>query len=131
MTISRFKPGKSGNPNGRPPGKTPGVQLRKAIAESMPEIINSLILQARNGDVQAAKVLLDRVCPTLKPQALPVTIDAGNTMTETGNNIIGATLTGSIPPDVGAMLIKALADQGKLTELDELTKRVEALEKVR
>ena len=42
--------------------------------------------------------------------------------------IIRATLSGQIPPDIGAQLISALSNQGKLIELQELTQRVEKLE---
>ena len=50
------------------------------------------------------------------------------TLAEQGNEIIRATLSGNIPPDIGAQLITALANQGKLIELQELTERIEILE---
>ena len=65
----------------------------------------------QGGDVQAAKVLLDRICPPLKPQAMPVQIDKGKTPQETRQNVIDATLGGNIPPDVGSQLIKAIDEQ--------------------
>jgi len=67
-----FKPGQSGNPKGREPGKTPAAKLRQFITKAMPEILSQLVEQAKAGDVAAAKVLIDRVCPPLKPQALPI-----------------------------------------------------------
>jgi hypothetical protein len=33
-----------------------------------------------------------------------------------------------VPPDIGAMLITALSNQAKIIEVDDLTKRIEALE---
>lgn len=129
MTDTKFKPGQSGNPNGRPKDKTPVTLLRKSIADDMPEIVNALIEQAKSGDVQAAKVLLDRVCPPLRPQAMPVNIQIGATLPETGGNVVDATLNGSIAPDIGSMLIRALAEQGKLIELQELTERLQRLER--
>ena len=104
------------------------AKLRNAIVESMPQIIENLVILAKNGDVQAAKVLLDRVCPTLKPQAMPVNIPIGATLPETGGNVVNATLNGSIAPDIGSMLIRALAEQGKLIELQELTERLQRIE---
>jgi hypothetical protein len=95
----------------------------------MPDIITALIAQAKAGDVQAAKVLIDRVCPALKPQALPINIPIGATLPETGGNVIDATLSGDIAPDIGSMLIRALAEQGKLIELQELTERLQRLER--
>jgi hypothetical protein len=128
MTAKKFKPGVSGNPNGRPKGKTPATLLRKSIAEAMPDIINTLIVSAKAGDVAAAKVLLDRVCPALKPQAMPICLPVNGSLAEQGGEIIKATMAGQIPPDIGSQLITALANQAKIVEIDELTKRIEALE---
>ena len=125
---TKFKPGVSGNPKGKPKDKTPATLLRKSIAEAMPEIILSLIEQAKAGDVAAAKCLLDRVCPTLKPQAQPICLPVNGSLAEQGGEIITATMKGQIPPDIGAQLITALAAQSKIIEIDELTQRIEALE---
>ncbi|MGZ8914371.1 MAG: DUF5681 domain-containing protein [Methylobacter sp.] len=128
MPTPKFQPGQSGNPKGRPKDKTPATMLRKSIAEAMPDILAQLVVQAKAGDVAAAKVLIDRVCPPLKPQALPVILPANGSLTEQGNEIIRATMAGQIPPDIGSQLITALAAQSKIIEIDELMKRVEALE---
>ncbi len=128
MTATKFKPGQSGNPKGRTKGKTPATLLRKAIAEAMPDILLTLIEQAKGGDVAAAKVLLDRVCPALKPQAMPISLPVNGTLAEQGGEIIKATMAGQIPPDIGSQLITALANQSRIVEIDELTKRIEILE---
>ena len=125
---TKFQPGVSGNPKGKPKDKTPATLLRKAIVEDMPEIILALIKQAKAGDTAAAKILLDRCCPALKPQAMAITLPVNGSLAEQGNEIIRATLSGHIPPDVGSQLITALANQGKLVELQELTERIERLE---
>jgi hypothetical protein len=130
MTQTKFKPGISGNPNGRPKDKTPATILRKSISEDMPEIIKTLVELAKGGDVQAAKVLLDRICPALKPQAMPINLPNNGTLTEQGNEIIKATMAGQIPPDIGSQLITALSNQGKLIELQEMAERLQRLEKM-
>lgn len=129
MPTPKFKPGESGNPNGRPKDKTPATKIRKSIADDLPEIITALIKQAKAGDVQAAKVLIDRVCPPLKPQALPISLPVNGSLTERGEEIIRATMAGDIPPDVGSQLITALANQGKLIELQELADRLQRIER--
>lgn len=60
----QFKPGQSGNPNGRPK-KLPDIDklMMEALGEHGEEalaIIQALIVKAKKGDVRAAEVLLDR-----------------------------------------------------------------------
>ena len=124
----KFKPGQSGNPKGRPKNKTPATLLRKSIIDDMPDIILKLVEQAKEGDTAAAKILLDRCVPSLKPQAMAINLPVNGTLAEQGGEIIRATLSGQIPPDIGSQLITALANQSKIIEIDELTKRIEILE---
>ena len=129
MPTPKFKPGVSGNPNGRPKGQHPAHKLRNAIVESMPQIIENLVNLAKNGDVQAAKVLLDRLCPTLKPQAMPIFLPVNGSLAEQGGEIIKATMSGQMPPDIGSQLITALTHQAKIVEIDDVIKRLEVLER--
>ena len=129
MPTPKFKAGVSGNPKGRPKDRTPATLLRKSIINDMPEIILKLVEQAKNGDTAAAKILLDRCCPTLKPQALAISLPINGSLAEQGGEIIRATLSGHIPPDIGAQLVTALSNQGKLVELQELTQRLDKIEK--
>jgi hypothetical protein len=59
---------------------------------------------------------------------MPVSLPVNGTLTEQGEKIIRATMSGSIPPDIGNQLITALASQSRIIEIDELTKRIETLE---
>lgn len=64
--MAKFEKGQSGNPNDRPRGTGVVAKLREAIQDEMPEIIDALVLAAKAGDVSAAKVLIDKVIPTLR-----------------------------------------------------------------
>ena len=124
-----FKKGVSGNAKGRPPANvSTAAKVRKSIADDMPEILNTLIELAKGGDVQAIKLLLERVCPALKPQAVPISIPFAESLAEQGNVIIKATMAGQIPPDIGSQLITALANQAKIIEIDDLARRITELE---
>ena len=127
--MSKFKKGESGNPGGRPTGSTMATLVRKDIEQALPGILATVIKHAVDGELQACKILLDKICPNLRPQALPVSIELGATLPETGGNVLAATMSGIVPPDIGSMLITALASQGKLWEMQEITERLQRLEK--
>ena len=126
---TKFAVGVSGNPKGRKKGTTVAHQLRRSIADDMPEIILKLVEIAKNGDTTAAKILLDRCCPVLKPQAMAINLPVNGSLAEQGGEIIRATMTGEIPADIGSQLITALSNQSKLIELQELTQRLDRIEK--
>ena len=70
--LSRFK--KDGNRS--------VSDLSEMIEEVMPEIIEVVLRKAKDGDLRAAKLLMDKVIPTLKPVS-PSRIDGLD-----GDNVI-------------------------------------------
>lgn len=127
--VGRWKPGTSGNPGGRKPGTGEIAKLRSAIAEHVPSLIQTLIDRALAGDVGAARLMLERVIPPLKAseEAALVALPDG-TLTEQGRAVIAAVGAGELAPGQGAALLGALSTLAKLTEADDLTARIEALE---
>lgn len=126
----RWKPGESGNPNGRTPGSGEVAKLRASIAEHLPEIITRLVTQARAGDAQAARLLLERVLPPMKATEQPVELtlppDAG--LTAQGAAIVQAVAAGTLAPGQGAQLLTGLGSLARIREIDELEKRISLLE---
>lgn len=129
MTTSRWKPGASGNPAGRKPGTGEVGKLRAAIAKDVPEIITALTAAAKGGDVGAARLLLERVLPALKPAEEPVAVSLdGAKLADQGRAALQAIAEGRIAPSQGAALLSAIGVLAKLVETDELAARVAALE---
>ena len=124
-----WKPGQSGNPAGRKPGTGEVAKLRAAIAEHVPPIIEKLTAAALSGDVGAARLLLERVIPPLKASEEPVLLTLPDgTLTEQGRGVLVAVADGDVAPSQGAALLASLGTLAKLTETDELARRVAALE---
>jgi len=126
--MGRFEPGQSGNPKGRPVGTGYASKLRTAIEDDMPEIIISVVAKAKSGDLAAAKLLLDRVFPALKPVEMPAAIQQGQSLADSGNAVVNAALEGSLTPDQADSLLSAITKQARVVEMDDLVRRVEALE---
>jgi hypothetical protein len=127
-----WRPGESGNPKGKPPGSGEVQKLRTAIAAHIPEIIERLVTAAKSGDIQAARLLLERVLPPVKAieQAEPVNLPPG-TLTEQGRAVMDAVAAGELSPTQAAALLGALGTLARVTELDELERRLRALEETK
>ncbi len=127
--AGRWSKGMSGNPAGRKPGSGVAGKLRAAIAADVPDILRGLATAAKGGDVGAARLLLERVLPALKPVEEPTAVDLpGATLADQGRATLGAIAAGHLAPAQGAALLASLASLAKLVETDELAARVAALE---
>lgn len=129
--MAKYKPGQSGNPNGRPKGSGVAGKLRKAIADQSPDIVEALIARAKDGDVYAARLLLDRICPPLKAQAQAVEVaglSAGK-LAERATAALDAAAKGEVSPDTAAALVTAVGTLARIAEVEDLEKRLQALER--
>lgn len=127
---TRFKPGQSGNPKGRPRLKITAADLRAKLANDLDLIIDSVVKAALQGDIQAARLVLERVIPAIKPSEQPVQVNmpTGATLTEQGRAVLASVAAGELAPTQGAALVAALGKLAQVAEVDELVRRVEALE---
>ena len=125
-----WQPGQSGNPKGKTPGSGELQKLRASIAADVPEILVGLAIAAKGGDVQAARLLLERVLPPVKPieQAVKLQLPDGGTLTAQGRNVLSAVASGDLAPGQGAMLLSAIGSLARVTEIDEMEARLTRLE---
>ncbi len=125
-----FKPGQSGNPKGRPPGSGLSAQLRASIAEDLPEILRALATNAKAGDASAARVLLDKVLPSLRAEASPVEVCgmSSGSLTERAEAAVSAVGRGELSPDSAASILTSLASLARIKESEEFEARLRALE---
>lgn len=126
-----FRPGQSGNPKGRPRGVATQAKLRAAIAEDLPDIIAALVEGAKAGDTTAARLLLDRVFPALRPVDLPAPLPRGADLSDPTQGpaaILAGLAAGALTPEQAASYAATLAHIAKVREITELEERITALE---
>lgn len=130
---NQWQPGQTGNPKGRPPGQSAITKMRASLARDVPDILASLVLAAKNGDVQAARLVLERVLPPVKAieQAVELRLPTDGTLTAQGCAVLSAVAAGDLAPSQGAAMLAAMGTLAKLTEADELERRIAALERTR
>ncbi len=120
----------SANPSGRPRGI---VDRRTRLLRELtrtPALINSVWRKALGGDMTAAKLLLDRLIPSLKAVSEPVTLNVtGKTLTEQAQKVFESATSGTISTDDAQRLIELLMGQVKIKETEDFEKRLAAIEK--
>lgn len=88
-----------------------------------------LTTAALAGDVQAARLLLERALPPIKPveQSQHLSLPDG-TLTDQGRAVLAAVAAGELAPGQGAALLGAIGTLARVSEVDELARRIEVLE---
>ena len=127
---SSWKPGQSGNPAGRPAGTGEVGKLRAAIGQRVPELLAAMMTKALEGDVGAARLLLERSIAPLKgvEQAVTLALPKDGTLTAKADAVLNAAAAGDLAPGQAAQLIAALGTLAKISEVDQLAARIEKLE---
>ena len=130
--MALFEQGQSGNPMGRPKNIIDKrARFRNAFENESKEIIAVVIEAAKGGDMQACKMVLDRVCPTLRPHAASITLDRPlpSNVSAIAHTFIEAASKGELPPDIATQLVTAVGTLAKVIEVDDLKNRLESIER--
>jgi hypothetical protein len=125
-----FEKGKSGNPEGRPKGiKDKRLAFRALFEPHAKAIVEKVIELAKTGDTAALRICIDRLVPPIKAKDMPVEIDGfEGGLADQGRTVLAALSQGRITPDEASTLMQTVAAQARITEVDELEKRVADLE---
>lgn len=130
----QFKPGQSGNPRGRPPGRPDRRLLAtEQMLDEMRNIVAVLVGKALEGDTNAASIVLAKTLPSIKAQAEKVQFefDATAPISEQVAQVLDAVAAGAVAPDVGRLIIDSIARLGDAKMQETLEARIEALEEAR
>ena len=128
-----FQKGKSGNPAGKVKGtlnKTTAL-AKKLLAEDIEDITKNLVMLAKNGDMTAIKIVIDKLIPNQKSSQISFELPTIKTATDIAggfSQILEQVSTGEISvadaKDVGSILESAR----KTYEIEELEKRIDDLQ---
>jgi hypothetical protein len=121
----------SPNPNGRPPGiLDKRSRVTKALMDDAPAIARVVIDAAKEGDMQAAALVLARCAPVLKAQTEPVQFDFDATapIAQQIEAVLAGIAGGAVPPDVGRQIIEAIGTLASVRATEELEQRIVMLE---
>ena len=125
----QFTKGVSGNPAGRPKGiKDKRHRYAESIEGMIPQVLESVYQKALAGDMTAARMLLDRTLPNKRPEQERVQIPHSGNIASDAQNVLRSVLDGEVSPDVGASLLSSMTSILKAIEVEDLAKRIEALE---
>jgi hypothetical protein len=131
--MAKFKPGKSGNPGGKPRGAL--NQTTRAALEllggDLEAITQECIKQAKEGNLTAVKLVLDKLIPTAKE--LPVSLSIPQVQEAADlpavlNAVMVAVAQGDITPGEGQAVCSMLENYRRGLELTDLEARLTALE---
>jgi hypothetical protein len=129
---TKFQPGQSGNPRGRPPGRPDRRNLFHWVSEDdRKAVFAKCVALAKDGDPAAMRLVLDRIAPTRKPSHEPVNLPAGfaaMTPIEQVDSINAEVAAGRIPPDIGTVLVGLVEAKMRALEHDAMEQRIKALE---
>lgn len=129
--MTQFKPGKSGNPAGRPKGiKDRRVALREKLLPHADQLIEMVTTFAKSGDMAAMKIVMDRIIPPLKEEHIRVAIpkiESAADCTQAQADVVNAVASGDMLPSEGQAISSLIEAQRRAFETTELAQQMRDL----
>ncbi|HEV7736672.1 MAG TPA: DUF5681 domain-containing protein [Chlamydiales bacterium] len=131
----QFPKGKSGNPRGKPIGARhrSSLIIEQLFSDKIQDICKTVIEEAKAGDMQAARIILDRLLPPRKDNPIQIDLPQMGTCADIVKAIeciANAVGSGQISPSEGEALARIIDIQARTLELNEHEQRLTALERV-
>ena len=129
----KFSKGRSGNPLGRPRGtRNKATIAAEALFEGEIEgICRKAIEEAKRGNIQAIKLVLDRILPPKKETSIFINLPPVKTSSdilEAIHRVAQAVSRGELSPTEGDCLTRIIERQAKVIEMNDFEDRLKRLE---
>jgi len=126
----QFQPGQSGNPKGRIPGSGKVALWRGLLENKANELINAVISRAMDGDPVALRLCVERLVPAYRNESRDITLPGATegTLSQRALAVITSIAQGEMEPRTGSELIAAIAQVGRVEEMEQVKVRLAALE---
>lgn len=130
----QFTKGRSGNPKGKPKGARHRSSLiaEQLFADEIQDICKTVIEEAKAGNMQAARIILDRLLPPRKDNPIQIDLpkmESSSDILKAVGCITHAVGIGQISPSEGEAFARIVDIHTKALELVEFEQRLIALEK--
>ncbi len=128
-----FKPGKSGNPKGKAKGTLhKATRAALALLEGDLEAITQVCVdKAKEGDLMAVKLILDKVIPNARERRLSIKlpqVEGAANLPAVLAAVLEAVASGDLTPGEGQTITAMLEAYRKGVELNDIEARLRALE---
>jgi hypothetical protein len=127
----RFAKGNPGGP-GRPRARERIAAFDQMVANAGADLIEAALKVAKDGNVRAIEMLLDRIWPARRGRPVEVEapeIRAVADVVPASAAVTSAVLNGDLTPREGAAVARVIEAHGSMIELVDLERRMTELEK--
>ncbi len=130
----KFQPGQSGNPAGRGKGvKNKHSELIMQLEPHAVEIIAKLVELAKNGDLTAIKICIERLLPKLNEPLVSIELpelplDSVKNLSALSSIILQAVTDNELTPTQGQAMTAMIVANCKIIETYQLESRVAEIE---
>ena len=133
VTGRPWPKGTSGNPRGKPRGARHRVTvaLEKLMQADAETILKAVLMLAKNGDLMAARFVLERIVPPARDRAVQLDLPATDTLAgiERAHDVVlDAVSVGSITPAEATSLASLIEGRRRTFEVGELERRIVEIE---
>jgi hypothetical protein len=131
--VTQFRPGQSGNPNGRPKGSRNAATLAlESLLDGEAEALTRKAVElALAGDIAALRLCLDRILPPRKDRPVSFEMPPINNAVDAraaSAALLAAVASGALTPSEASEVGKLIDAYVKAIELTEVLARLDKLE---